>query len=50
MQLRVTKTDGSVEEYLHTKVVGTISHALGRIDHSDVHAAEELAEVVTYFQ
>jgi hypothetical protein len=49
MQLRVTKTDGSVEEYLHTKVVGTISHALGRIDHSDVYVAEELAEVVTYF-
>jgi transcriptional regulator NrdR family protein len=49
MQLRVMKTDGSVEEYLHTKVVGTISHALGRIDHSDVHIAEELAEVVTYF-
>jgi len=49
MQLRVIKTDGSVEEYLHTKVVGTISNALGRIDHSDVHIAEELAEVVTYF-
>jgi transcriptional regulator NrdR family protein len=49
MQLRVMKADGSVEEYLHTKVVGTISHALGRIDRSDVYIAEELAEVVTYF-
>ncbi|HUT28604.1 MAG TPA: hypothetical protein VMX13_02345 [Sedimentisphaerales bacterium] len=49
MQLRVMKADGSVEEYLHTKVVGTISNALVGIDQSDVQIAEELAEVVTYF-
>jgi hypothetical protein len=49
MQLRVIKADGSIEAYLYTKVVGTISNALGRIDQADVHIAEELAEVVTYF-
>jgi len=49
MQLKVIKADGSIEEYLHTKVIGTISNALGRIDQADIHIAEQLAEVVTYF-
>ncbi len=49
MQLRVIKADGSLEEYLHTKVVGTICNVLGETDRADVHTAEHLAEVVTYF-
>ncbi len=49
MQLKVIKADGSVEEYLHTKVIGTISNALGRVGQSDIGVAEQLAEVVTYF-
>jgi len=49
MQLRVIKADGSAEEYLHTKVVGTISCALAEIEQADIHVAEQLAEVVTYF-
>jgi hypothetical protein len=49
MQLRVIKADGSVEEYLHTKVLGAISNALALVGESDIVAAEELAEVVTYF-
>jgi len=49
MQLKVIKADGSVEEYLHTKIIGTISNALGRINQPDISVAEELAEVVTYF-
>lgn len=49
MQLRVMKADGSVEEYLHTKVIGTISNALAMIDQADISVAEDLAEVVTYF-
>ncbi|MHC4461710.1 MAG: hypothetical protein ACYS6W_03015 [Planctomycetota bacterium] len=49
MQLKVIKADGSVEEYLHTKVMGTISNALGRIGQADICIAEQLAEVVTYF-
>ena len=48
-QLKVTKADGSIEEYLHTKVIGTISNALTSVDQSDIYIAEELAEVVTYF-
>ncbi len=49
MQLKVVKADGSVEGYLHTKVLGTMSHALGRIANSDVNVAEPLTEVVTYY-
>ncbi len=49
MQLKVVKADGSVEGYLHTKVVGTISNALGLIDQTDICVAEELTEAVTYF-
>lgn len=49
MRLKVIKADGSVEEYLHTKVIGTINNALGIIGQADISVAEELAEVVTYF-
>ena len=49
MQLKVTKADGSVEEYLHTKVIGAISNALAHVGQADVCIAERLAEVVTYF-
>jgi len=48
-RLRVIKEDGSVEEYLHTKVLGAISNALGSVDQADIYIAEQLAEVVTYF-
>lgn len=49
MQLKVIKADTTVEEYLHTKVVGTLNNALGMVCQADIHIAEELAEVVTYF-
>jgi transcriptional regulator NrdR family protein len=49
MQLKVIKTDGAVEQYLHTKVMGTINNALGRVGQADTAIAEELAEVVTYY-
>jgi len=49
MQLKVIKADGGIEEYLHTKVIGAISNALGRIGQADICIAEQLAEVVTYF-
>ena len=48
-QLKVIKADGSLEEYLHTKVIGTINNALGRIDQVDICVTEQLADVVTYF-
>ncbi|MGD8787574.1 MAG: hypothetical protein PVJ60_09140, partial [Phycisphaerales bacterium] len=48
-QLKVIKADGGGEEYSHTKVMGTINNALGRIGQADVYIAEQLAEVVTYF-
>ena len=49
MQLKVIKADGSVEEYLHTKVIGTISNVLGKTGQADICIAEQFAEVVTYF-
>jgi transcriptional regulator NrdR family protein len=48
-QLRIIKADGTVEEYLHTKVMATINNALGEIGRADVDVAEQFAEVVTYF-
>jgi hypothetical protein len=49
MKLKVMKSDGVVEEYLHTKVVGVISNAVSGAGEADVCIAEHLAEVVTYF-
>ena len=49
MRLRVTKADGTAEDYLHTKVIGTISNALSTVGQADIHTAEQLAEVVTYY-
>ncbi len=48
-QLKVIKADGTVEEYLHTKVMGTVNNALGRIGQADTDVAEQFAEVVTFF-
>jgi len=49
MQLKVIKADGSIEEYCHTKVIGTIGNALADAEQGDICTAEQLAEVVTYF-
>jgi len=48
-QLEVIKSDGSFEEYLHTKVLGAINNAFDQIGQSDVFLAQELADVVTYY-
>ena len=48
-QLKVIKADGSVEEYLHTKVMGAINNALGEADQANIETAEHFAEVVTYY-
>lgn len=48
-QLKVIKADGSIEEYLHTKVMGTINNALGEVDEANIDIAEQFAEVVTFF-
>jgi transcriptional regulator NrdR family protein len=47
--LNIIKADGTAEEYLHTKVIHTISNALNAVNRPDVSIAESLAEVVTYF-
>lgn len=49
IRLKVKKSDGSIEEYLHTKVMCTINNALACDGEADIHAAEHLADVVTYF-
>lgn len=48
-QFKVIKADGSIEEYLHTKVIWTISRCLECAGEADIQLAEQLAEVVTYF-
>jgi hypothetical protein len=48
-QLEITKSDGSSEEYLHTKVLGAINNAFDQIGQSDIFLAQELADVVTYY-
>ncbi len=48
-QLEVLKADGSLEEYLHTKVLGTINNAFDQVGTADVFLAQELSEVVTYY-
>lgn len=49
VRLKVVKADGSIEEYSHTKVIGTICNAIAHDGEADIHIAEQLAEVVTYF-
>jgi hypothetical protein len=48
-KLTVVKADGTREEYFHTKVVGTVANALGSMGRPDIHAAQEIAEAVTFF-
>ena len=49
MQLKVIKTDGSIEEYLHTKIIGTISNSLSACGHESSFVTEQLAEAITYY-
>lgn len=48
-QLRVIKSDGSTEAYLHTKVLGTVNNALTVSGQGDMMMAEDLTEVVTFY-
>ena len=49
MQLKVIKADGSMEEYLHTKLIATISNALASAEEREVFLTEQLAEALTFF-
>ena len=48
MQRKVIKNDGDIEEYLHTKVMGSISKAFDLLEQPDIFVAEQLAEVITF--
>lgn len=48
-RLKVIKADGSVEDYLHTKVLGCINNALVLTNQADIFVAEQLTEAITYF-
>ncbi len=48
MQLSVIKCDGSIEEYMHTKIIGSFNNALALVDQSNVFVAEQLADAVTF--
>lgn len=49
MQIQILKSDGSTEPYLHTKVLGSLNHALAHIGSEDLYAAEQMAEAVTFY-
>ncbi|MCD4830530.1 MAG: hypothetical protein K8R02_01835 [Anaerohalosphaeraceae bacterium] len=49
MQLKVIKADGSIEEYLHTKVIATLIRVITPSCESDTFAAEQLADSVTFY-
>lgn len=48
MQIRILKSDGQVEPYLHTKVLGSFNHALSQAGECP-YAAEQMAEAVTFY-
>ncbi len=49
MQLQVEKSDGSLEVYLHTKVLATITVALSEVGDYQETVAEQLAEAVSLY-
>ncbi|MHC4552986.1 MAG: hypothetical protein ACYSUT_09525 [Planctomycetota bacterium] len=49
MQIRILKSDGAIEPYLHTKVLGSFHHALALVGCESLYAAEQMAEAVTFY-
>jgi hypothetical protein len=47
-KIRVIKADGSIEDYLHTKVLAAINNCMTACGHFDILFTEEFAEVITY--
>ncbi|MBL7215826.1 MAG: hypothetical protein ISS71_09130 [Phycisphaerae bacterium] len=48
MQIRILKSDGQIEPYLHTKVLGSFNHALSHTGDC-LYVAEQMAEAVTFY-
>jgi len=48
-RLKVIKADGSIEDYLYTKVLGSVNNALALTDQANIFAAEQFTEAITYF-
>ena len=49
MQIRILKSDGSNEPYLHTKVLGSFNHALSYVGDECLYAAEQMTEAITFY-
>ena len=49
MQIRITKTDGSTEAYLHTKVLGSLHRAMAAVHSDSLETAQMLSDSVTYY-
>ncbi|MBW2472334.1 MAG: hypothetical protein JRE18_09665 [Deltaproteobacteria bacterium] len=49
MQIWVTKSDGTIEPYLHTKVLGTLHRAMTEVQAEGLETAQMLSDAVTYF-
>ena len=48
MQLQVIKSDSTIEPYMHTKVLNTFNNALDDVGQTNIAAAEQFAEAVTF--
>ncbi len=48
MQIRILKSDGHIEPYLHTKVLGSFNQAMAGMGDC-LYAAEQMAEAVTFY-
>lgn len=49
MQIRVLKSGGQIEPYLHTKVLGTLAMALAQTHSQPLFAAQLMAEAITFY-
>ncbi len=49
MKIEVLKADGTVEPYLHTKVLGTFHNVLSVVQEHDLTIAEQMAEAITFY-
>ncbi|MFH1616176.1 MAG: hypothetical protein ABIG61_13955 [Planctomycetota bacterium] len=48
-RLKVMKMDGTVEDYLHMKVLACVNNALALAGQASTFVAEQLTEAITYF-
>ena len=48
MTVKVVKTDGPIESYAHTKIIGSLCNAFMLIERPNIFIAEQLAQAITF--